>query len=76
MKNGDFSDAIEDYTKAIELDPDYADAYNNRGYAYYLLEQYGKALNDYDKAIELDPNYEKTIYLRKMLLEEHPELKP
>ena len=24
-------DAINDYTKAIEIDPKYADAYNNRG---------------------------------------------
>ena len=28
-------DAIKDYTKAIEINPEDADAYNNRGIYYY-----------------------------------------
>ena len=31
---GDFDQAIDDYTKAIELKPDLVDAYHNRGIAY------------------------------------------
>ena len=31
--SGDYAGAIEDYTKAIELDPKDAVAYYNRGYA-------------------------------------------
>ena len=58
MKNGDFSDAIEDYTKAIELDPNYADAYINRGIAKNKLENHSGAITDFTKAIELDPNYD------------------
>ena len=49
--------AIENYNKAIELDPNDADAYNNRGLAYYYLEEYERAIEDYNKAIELNPNY-------------------
>ncbi|MGV2433944.1 MAG UNVERIFIED_CONTAM: tetratricopeptide repeat protein [Anaerolineae bacterium] len=30
--------AIEDYDRAIQLKPDYADAYNNRGNAYRRLD--------------------------------------
>ena len=37
--------AIEDFQKAIELKPDYADAYFNLGRTYYLM-------NDVDKACE------------------------
>ena len=36
----EYQTAITDYTKAIQLDPDYAKAYNNRAWAYYYLEQY------------------------------------
>ena len=32
---GDINGAIEDFTKAIELDPDDADAYNSRGVLKY-----------------------------------------
>ena len=31
---GDLTQAIADFNKAIELDPDYAEGYNNRGFAY------------------------------------------
>ena len=57
FENKDFDSAIIYFTKAIELDPNYAITYNNRGEAYSNLEQYPEALVDYTKAIELDPNY-------------------
>ncbi len=37
--------------------PNDADAYNNRGFAYYLKQEYDRAITDYNKAIELDPKY-------------------
>jgi len=46
---------IELYTKAIELNPKYADAYNNRGNAHEKLDENDKALADYDIAIDLNP---------------------
>ena len=49
--------AIADYTRAIELNPDYAMAYNNRGIAHLQKREYDKAIADYSKAIELDPDY-------------------
>ena len=42
--------ATEDYDKAIQLDPDYAEAYYNRGRTYYILGQYTKADADEAKA--------------------------
>ena len=45
-KNGDHELAIENYTKAIELKPDYADAYYNRGKAYLRLGERKKAKSD------------------------------
>ena len=56
MENaGKYQEAIEAYTKAIELDPKYAVAYYGRGLIYVVLGDYRQAIRDYDKAIELDP---------------------
>ena len=49
--------AIEDYVKAIELNPDYVDAHYNRGGAYVNKGDYDRAIEDYTKAIELNPDY-------------------
>ena len=46
--------AIDDYTKAIELNPTYAMAYNNRGYAMARFGQPEAGLVDLDRSIELD----------------------
>lgn len=51
----DFDDAIEDYTKAIDLDPCLAVAYYNRGTVLYRLGNYELALKDFAKSVELDP---------------------
>jgi excisionase family DNA binding protein len=47
--------ASSSYTRAIELDPNYVSAYNNRGNARYHLGDMEGAIADYTKAIELDP---------------------
>lgn len=54
---GDFERALDEYGKAIELDPSNAVPYNNRGYLYDDLKEYEKAIEDYTKAIELDQDY-------------------
>ncbi|HMD53908.1 MAG TPA: tetratricopeptide repeat protein, partial [Phycisphaerae bacterium] len=47
---GDFNGALADYNKAIELKPDYADAYIGRGGAEYKKSDPKGALTDYNKA--------------------------
>ncbi len=56
--------AIADYNTAIQLKPDYAEAYNNRGFAYYLKGNEERAIADYTRAIELRPNYPKAYNSR------------
>ncbi len=60
--NGNYSDAVEYYTKAIELNPDYEAAYNCRGVAYWGLKNYKDSIQDYSKCIELDPQNYITYY--------------
>jgi tetratricopeptide (TPR) repeat protein len=54
----EYEKAIKDYTKAIELNLDFADAYYKRGVAWQNLNENIKANADFDKAIE---SYCKTI---------------
>jgi tetratricopeptide (TPR) repeat protein len=54
---GDYHWAVEDYGRAIDLKPDYAEAFNNRAYTYMTLREYALALPDLDEAIRLRPNY-------------------
>ena len=49
-----YSEAIDYYNRAIELDPKNSGAYDNRGNAYRDQGNWTQAINDYDKAIELD----------------------
>ena len=48
--------AIADCNEAIRLDPDSAEAYNNRGAAKHELGQYEAAIADCNEAIRLDPD--------------------
>ena len=49
--------AIADYTKAIEINPNNADAYTNRGVVKYDLKDSSGAIADHTKAIEINPNF-------------------
>ncbi len=54
-----YSAAEKYFTTAVELNPDDAAAYFNRGAANWLLENFGKAVADFRKALELKPGYER-----------------
>ena len=54
--------AIERYSYAIELAPNNAIAYNNRGNAYFQKDEYDRAIADFNKAIELKPNDPEVYY--------------
>ena len=55
-QRGLWREAIYRWTKATELDPTYAAAYNDLAIAYEHEGQLDKARKAYEKAIELDPN--------------------
>jgi tetratricopeptide (TPR) repeat protein len=54
-----FSQAIELYSEAIELNESNAVYWANRAFAHTKLEEYGSAISDATKAIEVDPRYSK-----------------
>ena len=56
-EKGDYDRAIEEYTEAIELNPDLAIAYINRGAAYQCKGLFDRAIAEFTKAIELKPDF-------------------
>jgi tetratricopeptide (TPR) repeat protein/serine/threonine protein kinase len=49
--------SLLDYNKAIELDPNYAIVYVDRGNWYYRAKQYDLGFRDYETALRLQPDY-------------------
>jgi len=47
MEIQNYQGAIEDFSKAIEIDPEYSEAYNNRGIAKRILNDYTGAMEDF-----------------------------
>ena len=56
---GEYADAIADYYKVLQLQPDDAEAYNNMGLAKFYLGEHIDAITDFDIAIRLKPDYAK-----------------
>jgi len=73
---GNYSVAVEQYTKAIESDPLNAEYYYHRGVSYSLLSQNEYSIADFNKAIELVPDHSEAFFERaysKYLLEKNEE---
>ncbi len=63
-KLGSHHSAIDDFTKAIELDPNYLQAYWGRGVSRRAIGDKAGYLADYSKAIDLDPTNAKAYFMR------------
>ena len=51
--------ALQDFNRAIEIDPTNARAFQNRGNFYFMSEKYDEAISNYDQAIRSDPSYDR-----------------
>ena len=54
--NVSYDSAIENFTKAIELNSNFAAAFHERALAYYSKADYTRAIADYTQAITLNPD--------------------
>ena len=50
-----YQEAVDVLTKFIEIDPEYADVYKNRGVAYMKQKNYDLAIKDFEKAKKILP---------------------
>lgn len=76
MKQEKITEAIECYSRAIDLDNNNAVYYCNRAAAYNKLNKYYDAIRDCDTAIDIDPKYSKAYNRRglaQMALHQYKE---
>jgi len=60
----DLAGALADLTRAVELDPDSAEALVLRGEVYFRQRSYQAALADLKRGAEIDPSYPRALYNR------------
>lgn len=56
FQRGENEKAVEEFLRAISINPNYGDAYHNLGNTYHKMEKYEEAAQSYRKAIEINPN--------------------
>ena len=57
LKNEEYQQAVERFTTIIETDPNFAEGYNQRAIAYFMLEEWSQAIRDCKRTIALNPNH-------------------
>ncbi|MGD9335337.1 MAG: tetratricopeptide repeat protein [Desulfobacterales bacterium] len=62
--DNNFNESIQEFTKAIEIDPEFRLAYVSRGAALMKMDRNEEAIADFDHAVALDPDYPKPYHLR------------
>lgn len=59
-----YSEAVNAFTKAIDIEPKRAQAYEGRADAYANMQEYDLAVADYERAIELAPDHREEIQIK------------
>jgi tetratricopeptide (TPR) repeat protein len=67
-KIGEDRRAIDDFSRAIEINPGYSQAYFNRGSVLARRGHYREAIDDFSRAIELHSGFAEAYYNRARLL--------
>lgn len=60
---------LEIFKKAIQINPNNARLYHERGLSYDLLQQYDRSIENYTKAIQLNPNNPDVYYSRGIVFD-------
>ncbi|MBW4430900.1 MAG: tetratricopeptide repeat protein [Pelatocladus maniniholoensis HA4357-MV3] len=57
----DYQGAIADFNQALQMNPNYVEAWTNRGDVYLQMGDYQAALADYNQALSINPNFTAAI---------------
>ncbi|HOU13899.1 MAG TPA: tetratricopeptide repeat protein [Anaerolineae bacterium] len=67
LSMGEYDKAIQEYGKALELDPTFTPAYYDRGLAHAQRQHYADAVADFSQVIALDPQHADAYYNRGLV---------
>ena len=70
FKNKDFSIALDFINKAIKINPNFAEAYNEQGNALNELKKLEEAIVSYNNAININPEYTDAHYNKGLVFHE------
>ena len=75
MHNGNLKESIKFFSKVIEKNPNFAEAWNKRATVFYMLGEYDKSMTDinqavkiYDEIIKIFPKSKSTLKAKQKLL--------
>ena len=71
MRDGQYDEALEDYSEAIRLDEDLGAAYLNQGAAFIYVSDFPAAIQSLDRAIELNSNDLFAAYYNRAIAREN-----
>ncbi len=74
MNPGHYQDAIRQFTRAVEIWPQHAQAYFERGSAHQILNQPDAALRDFEMASQIDANLAPAYTAMGMIYVERTDL--
>jgi protein O-mannosyl-transferase len=57
LRKGRTSEAIDQFTEALRIDPHYAEAHNNLGYALLVTGRASEAIEQCEEALRIDPGH-------------------
>jgi tetratricopeptide (TPR) repeat protein len=57
MEQGQMGAAVEDFTRVIEMHPEFAEGWNKRATAYFLMGDLEQSLRDCDEVMRRNPNH-------------------
>ena len=57
LERKDYEHALKHFNRALEIDPEFAEAYNQRALASYLLERYAESIEDCRRTVQRMPSH-------------------